>query len=145
MVAFGHIAQTLQRVNYVNHEIGLTWFMNNKHENVIIAFDEIDRNHLVYGNAGFTPAKIREWDWDCRNANEKIKPLTNTEYVGHIMTISGINGTHMYGLHSLEEVLKARNELKLNEFIELAVIKHYGLYKEYAWYHINKNGYYRIK
>lgn len=145
MVAFGDIAQMLQRVNYVDHEIGLTWFMNNKHENVIIAFNEIDRNHSVYSNAGFIPAKIRGWDWNCRNANEKIRPLTNTEYVGHIRTISGINGAHTYGLHSLKEVLKARDELKLNEFIELALIKHYGPYKEYTWYHIKRHGYYRIK
>ena len=145
MIAFGDIAKTLQRVNYVNHEIGLTWFTNSRHENVIIGFDEINRNHTVYGDVGFAPATIREWSYDCKNANEKMKTLTKTEYVGHVREISSINGAHTWGLHSLKEVLKAREDLKLDEFIELAIIKHYGLYKEYTWYHIERHDWYRVE
>lgn len=144
MIAFEDIAQTLQDVDYVNHEIGLTYFTNNKYENVIIRFDEINRNHTVYYH-GFGPAKISEWSYDCEKANEKLEALTKTEYVGHIRRLSGINGGNTGGLHSLEEVLKAREKLKLDEFIELAIIKHYGLYKKYTWYHIKRYEWYRVE
>lgn len=144
MIAFGDIAQTLQYVDFVNNEIGLTYYLNNRNEHVIIAFDEINSNHFVYGSVGFSPMNIREWDWACSNAAEKIKPLTKIKFVGHVRTKSGIYGPHMYGLYSSQEIRKAREQLNPNEFIELAVIKHYGLYRTYAWYHIKRHGWYRI-
>ena len=144
MIAFGDIAQTLQCVDFVNNEIGLTYFLNNKNEHVIIAFHEINRNHIVYGTAGFSPATIREWDWMCSNAIEKIKPLTKVEFIGHIRTKSGICGNHLPGLHSSQEIRKAKKQLNPNEFIELAVIKHYGLYKTYAWYYVGRHGWRQI-
>ena len=144
MIAFGDIAQTLQYVDFVNHEVGLTYFLNNKNENVIISFDEINRNHTVYGLAGFGPAKIRAWDWSCKNANEKIKSLTKIEFAGHVRTKSGINGAHMLILHSPQKIRNAREQLNPNEFIELAVIKHYGMYQIYTWYHIKRYGWCRV-
>jgi hypothetical protein len=144
MIAFGDIAQTLQCVDFVNNEIGLTYFLNNKNEHVIIAFHEINRKHIVYGIAGFCPATIREWDWMRSNATEKIQPLAKVEYIGHIRTISGIRGNHLRGLHSLQEIRKAQEQLNPNEFIELAVIKHYGPYKTYTWYHVGRHGWRQI-
>lgn len=144
MIAFGDIAQTLQCVDYVNHKVVLTWFTNNKHENIILGFREFNKNITVY-ETGFMSATIREWHCECENANEKIKPLTKTQYIGHIRTISGINGAHTFGLRSIEDVLEARKNLKPSEFIELAIIKHYGLYKKYAWHHITDHNWYRIE
>lgn len=139
MIAFGDIAKTLQFVNYVKHEVGLTYKLNRNYQNVIIGFDEQDRNKYFYGSVGDLPIVIRSFDYDFSNDDplRKIQKITKTtynanvkEYYANCWCYSGGKRLHNGTYEQLTEFI---NNAKSGQYIECQKVVEYGDYKLYAY------------
>lgn len=139
MIAFGDIAKTLQFVNYVKHEVGLTYKLNTNYQNVIIGFNEQDRSKSFWGSAGNLPLTIRSFDYDFSNEDplRKIQKETKATYNANVKEYHTTFWSYPAGkrLHdgSYEQLTEFINNAKSGQYIECQKVVEYGDYKLYAY------------
>lgn len=143
MIAFGDIAKTLQFVNYVKHEVGLTYKLNTNYQNVIIGFDELDRSKSFWGSAGYLPLIIRSFYYDFSNEDplRKIQKKTKTTYNANVKeyhtTWSYPGGKRLHD-GTYEQLTEFINNAKSGQYIECQKVVEYGDYKLYAYKTVKK-------
>ena len=147
MIAFSELAMKIQKVDYVNNRVGLTYYTNVDGINVIQGFTEYDPTirSMVSDFQLWNVAIVRSYNSDdfklpVRYNPYEISSKTSFTFIAGIDYISSYgrscSSVGKRGYYTIEELVKAFYNLTNDSVLNLTKVCICGKYKEFAHYDI---------